>query len=88
MLDPTAAGATRARDVLLTFGGSALRGYDLTGKLRFELLRGRDTAYVQTAGRWIYVGRNNSTAFTVVDARAGKVVGTARAPSPTIVLGK
>lgn len=87
MLDPTATGATRARDVLLTFGGSALRGYDLTGKLRFELLRGRDTAYVQTAGRWIYVGRNNSTAFTVVDARTGKVVGTARTPSPTIVLG-
>jgi hypothetical protein len=84
-LDPTAR-AMRAGSVLLTFGGSALRGYDLAGQQRFELLRGRDTAYVQTAGRWIYVGRDNSTAFTVVDVRAGKVVGTARTPHPTIVL--
>jgi hypothetical protein len=85
-LDSTAMDATRTGNVLLTFGGSALRGYDLAGKQRFELLRGRDTAYLQTAGRWIYVGRDNSTAFTVVDARAGKVVGTARTPHPTIVL--
>jgi hypothetical protein len=87
-LDPTANGAMRAGSLLLTFGGSALRGYDLAGRQRFELLRGRDTAYVQTAGRWIYVGRDNSTVFTIVDARAGKVVGTARTPYPTIVLGK
>ncbi len=87
MLDPTATGATRAGGVLLTLGGSALRGYDVAGKPRFELMRGRDTAYVQKAGRWVYVGRNNSTVFTVVDARAGKVVGTARTPVPTIVLG-
>lgn len=85
-LDPTARWMMRAGSVLLTFGGPALRGYDLAGKQRFELLRGRDTAYVQTAGRWIYVGRDNSTAFTVVDARAGEVVGTARTPHPTIVL--
>ena len=86
-LNPTATQAARARDVLLTFGGSALRGYDLAGKLRFELLGGRDTAYVQTAGRWVFVGRDNSTRFTIVDAGAGKVVGTATTPYPTIVLG-
>jgi hypothetical protein len=86
-LDPTATGARRVRDLLVTSGGSALRAYDLAGNLRFELLRGRDTGYVQTSGRWIYVGRDNSTAFTVVDARAGRVVGTARTPFPTIVLG-
>lgn len=87
-LDRTATGALRAGNVLLTSGGSALRGYDLAGQERFELLRGRDTAYVQTAGRWVYVGRDNSTAFTVVDARAGRIVGTARTPHPTIVLGR
>jgi len=86
-LDSTATGAMRVRDVLLTFGGSALRGYDLAGKLRFELLRGQDTGYVQQARRWIYVGRDNSTKFTIVDAQAGRVVGTARTPSPIIVLG-
>jgi hypothetical protein len=86
-LDPTATDAMRVGDVLLTFGGSALRGYDLEANVRFELLRGRDTAYIQTARRWIYVGRDNSTAFIVVNARAGKVVGTARTPYPTIVLG-
>jgi hypothetical protein len=87
VLDPAAYGATRVRDVLLTYGGSALRGYDLDGTKRFALLRGRDTAYVQTAGRWVYVGRDNSTVFTIVDARAGKVVKTARTAYPTIVLG-
>lgn len=86
-LDAGAIGATRARDVLLTFGGSALRGFDLEGNPTFELLRGRDTGYVQTAGRWVYVGRDNSTAFAVVDARARKVVAAARTPYPTIVLG-
>jgi hypothetical protein len=35
----------------------------------------------------VYVGRDNSTAFTIVDARAGRVVGTARTANPTIVLG-
>ena len=87
MLDATATGAARSGDILLTFGGSALRGYELDGRSRFELLRGRDTAYVQTVGRWIYVGRDNSTTFSVVDGRAGRVVGTARTPNPTIVLG-
>lgn len=87
VLDPAAYGAMRTRDVLLTFGGSALRGFDLGGNPRFELLRGRDSGYVQTAGRWVYVGRDNSTAFTVVDARTGKVVNTVRTPYPTIVLG-
>ena len=86
-LDPEGR-ATRVGNVLVTFGGSALRGYDFAGNRRFELLRGRDTAYVQSAGHWIYVGRDNSTAFTVVDARVGKVVGTARTPHPTIVLGR
>jgi hypothetical protein len=87
ILDAKALGVTRARDVLLTFGGSALRGFDLEGEPRFELLRGRDSGYVQTAGRWVYVGRDSSTRFTVVDVRSRKVVGTATTPYPTIVLG-
>lgn len=87
-LDAKATAAMSARNTLLTFGGSALRGYDLAGNLRFELLRRGDTGYVQTAGRWIYVGRNNSTRFTVVDALAGRVVGTARTPYPTIVVSR
>ena len=86
VLDATAAGVTRSGDTLLAFGGTALRGYDLDGTLRFELLRGRETGYVQTAGRWAYVGGGNSTRFTVVDVRAGRVVGTAGTPKPTTVL--
>jgi hypothetical protein len=88
MLDQGALQATRTGNLLLTFGGTALRGFDLAGNVRFELLRGRDTGYVQTAGRWIYVGRDNSTRFTVVDARTRKVVGTATTPYPTIILGR
>ncbi len=86
VLDGTASGATRVGDTLLAFGGTALRGYRLDGTLRFELLRGSDTGYVQTAGRFAYVGSENSTRFTVVDVRAGKVVGTARTSKPTVVL--
>jgi hypothetical protein len=86
-LDPSATGVELSGTTLLAYGGSALRGYRLDGSLRFELLRGRDTGYVQTAGRWAYVGSANSTRFTVVDVRAGRVVGTARTPDPTIVLG-
>jgi len=88
MLDERATEATRTDNLLLTFGGAALRGFDLVGDLEFALLRGRDTAYVQTAGKWIYVGRDNSTRFTVVDARTRKVVGTATTPYPTIILGR
>jgi hypothetical protein len=88
MLDIRATEAARTGNLLLAFGGTALRGYDLAGNLQFALLRGRDTAYVQTAGKWIYVGRDNSTRFTVVDVRTRKVVGTAATPYPTIILGR
>lgn len=86
-LDARASGVAKTGGTLVTYGGPALRGYRLDGTLRFELLRGADTGYVQTSGRWAYVGSENSTRFTVVDARAGIVAGTARTPHPTIVLG-
>ena len=86
-LDSTATRATRVGDTLLTFGGTALRGYRLDGTLRFELLGGQDSGYVQTAGRFAYVGSQNSTRFVVVDVRAGRVLRTVRTASPTIVLG-
>ena len=87
MLDATATGTTRAGDTLLAHGGTALRGYGLGGTLRFELLAGQDSGYVQTSGRYTYIGSENSTRFVVVDSVAGRMVGTARTPSPTIVLG-
>jgi hypothetical protein len=86
VLDETATSATRVGDTLLAFGGTALRGYALDGTLRFELLAGQDTGYVQTAGRYAYVGTGNSTRFVVVDVRAGRVVGNARMSKPTVVL--
>lgn len=86
-LDATATGVTRVGDTLLAYGGSALRGYDLDGTLRFELLTGQDSGYVQTAGRYVYVGSGNSTRFVVVDVRAGRVLRTTWTPNPTIVLG-
>lgn len=86
-LDPGASGVAKIGETLIAYGGSALRGYRPDGTLRFELLRGQDTGYVQTSGRWAYAGSENSTRFTVVDVRAGAVAGTARTPYPTIVLG-
>jgi hypothetical protein len=86
-LDETATGATRVEDTLLAYGGTALRGYRLDGTLRFEVLPGRDTGYVQTAGRYAYVGSDNSTRFSVVDVRTGRVIGTALTAKPTVVVG-
>lgn len=86
-LDPTAAWVTRVGDTLLASGGSALRGHRLDGTLRFELLAGEDSGYVQTAGRYAYVGSGNSTRFVVVDTRAGQVLGSVKTPYSTIVLG-
>ena len=85
LLDATATGATRAGDTLLAFGGNALRGYTLAGTLRFELLLGADTGYVQVAGRYAYVGSGNGTRFTVVDVVTGRLVANARTVKPTVV---
>lgn len=86
-LDRGASVIELAGTTLLVSGGSALRGFGPDGTLRFELLGGADTGYLQTSGRWAYVASENSTRFTVVDTRAGTVAGTARTPYPTIVLG-
>jgi hypothetical protein len=86
VLDPDATTIELAGTTLLVSGGSALRGYRPDGTLRFELLHGADTGYVQTAGRWAYVGSENSTRFTVVDVLSGAVAATVRTPYPTNVL--
>lgn len=85
-LDPRASGVARTSGTLVTYGGPSLRGYRLDGTLRFELLRGADTGYLQTAGRWAYVGSENSTRFIVVDVQGGKIAGRARTSNPTVVL--
>lgn len=87
VLDETAEAMTLVGDTLLASGGSALRGYTLTGKLRFEVLAGQNTGYVQTARGYAYVGSGNSTQFVVVDVRAGRVVGEAQTQKPLVVLG-
>ena len=87
LLDETALRAELVDDTLLAYGGSALRGYRLDGTLRFQLLDGQDTGYIQTAGDYAYVGSGNSTRFVVVDVRAGRVVGKAQTHKPTVVLG-
>ena len=86
VLDARAASVTRAGTTLLAHGNGPLRGYALDGTLRFELLGGSDTGYVQVAGRRAYVGSGNSTRFVVVDVQTGRVVGLARAKHPTVVL--
>lgn len=82
-LDETATEVRRVGATLLASGGSALRAFRLDGTPLFELLRGHDTGYLQLVGRRAYVGGDNSTRFTVVDVRAGKVLRTARTQKPT-----
>ena len=86
MLDAKAAGLTRAGSTLLVHGNGPLRGFALDGSLRFELLAGEDTGYVQVAGRYAYVGSGNSTRFSVVDVTDGRVVGLVRTDKPTVFL--
>ena len=76
----------RAGSTLLVHGNGPLRGFGLDGTLRYELLGGSDTGYVQVAGRYAYVGSGNSTRFDVVDVQAGRIVGLARTAKPTVVL--
>jgi hypothetical protein len=84
-LDADATAATRAGSTLLVHGGAALHGYRLDGTLRFTILGAADTGYVQTAGRWAYIGLHNSTYFTVVDVVRGSIAGRVRTTKPTVV---
>lgn len=86
VLDAKATSVTRAGSTLLVHGNGPLRGFRLDGTLRFELLGGTDTGFVQVAGRYAYVGSGNSTQFAVVDVQAGNVVGRVRTTKPTVVL--
>ena len=86
VLDAKASSMQRAGSTLLVHGAGPLRGYGLDGTLRYELLGGTDTGYVQVAGRYAYVGSGNSTRFGVVDVRSGRIVGLARTTKPTVVL--
>ena len=86
VLDATARSMTRAGSTLLVHGGGPLKGFALDGTLRYELLAGADTGYVQVAGRYAYVGSGNSTRFAIVDVPSGRVVGLARTDKPTTLL--
>jgi hypothetical protein len=86
VLDAKASSMQRAGSTLLVHGSGPLRGYELDGALRYELLGDSDTGYVQIAGRYAYVGSGNSTRFDVVDVEAGRIVGLARTSKPTVVL--
>jgi hypothetical protein len=86
VLDARATGMARAGSTLLVYGGDKLRGYRLDGRQRFALLEGTDTGYVQTAGRYAYVGTRNSTRFAIVDIQAGRVVGNASTAKPVAIL--
>ena len=85
MLDAFAMEAARAGSTLLTYGRDELVGYRLDATKRFTLLQGTDTGYVQTAGRWAYVGSGNSTRFAVIDVATGRVVGHVRTAKPTTI---
>ncbi len=85
LLDGFALEAARAGSTLLVYGRDELGGYRLDGTKRFTALQGTDTGYVQTAGRWAYVGSGNSTRFAVVDVRSGRVVGSVRTAKPTTI---
>ena len=86
LLDPRASSIRRAGSTLLVHGSGPLRGFELDGTLRYELLGGEDTGYVQVAGRYAYVGSRNSMRFAVVDVATGRIAGLARTAKPTVVL--
>jgi hypothetical protein len=88
-LDESATAATLVGDTLLAHGGSALRGFTLGGKLRFETPFEHSTSFVQTAGNHAYVGRWNGTSqfdLTIVDVEAGRVVGRVQTGKTLVIL--
>jgi hypothetical protein len=87
LLDAKAEGVLLSGSTLLAYGGDALRGFAFDGRLRFELLEGHDTGYVQTAGRYAYVGSENATRYRVVDTRAGRVVRNVKVRKQLVILG-
>lgn len=87
-LDRSSSRATLVGTTLVGHGGAAVLGYGLDGQARFELTDGiQDSGYIQRAGRYLYVGSDNSTRFVVVDAEAGRIVGRASTTKPTVILG-
>ena len=85
VVDAKATSMQRAGSTLLVHGSGPLRGYGLDGTLRYELLAGSETGYVQVAGRYAYAGSGNSTRFDVVDVQSGRIIGLARTARPTTV---
>jgi hypothetical protein len=84
MVDEQVSHALLAGDVLLAVG-DGLVAYDLNGKKRFQLFRGRHAVPVDSYAEkaWIQVGR---PLFQVVDVRTGRVLGPARGPHPTVLV--
>jgi len=87
VLDATAGGARLVGSTVVTYGGDALRGYRPDGRLRFEVLQGHDTGFVEIAGRYAYVGSENATRYRIVDTRAGRVLRTVKVRKQLVILG-
>jgi hypothetical protein len=83
MVDNKVSSALLAGDVLLAAGAAeiGLVAYDLNGSRRYQLFRGRSVAPLETyrGKAWVSVGRPTGV-FKVLDARAGRVVGSGPLP--------
>jgi hypothetical protein len=75
-------------DTLLTFGYHAnegVRGYDLTGRERFHLLRGRG-AWVQLVGGLAYAQIGDGRRIAVIDPATGRKIGEAAVNRPVMLV--
>jgi hypothetical protein len=75
-------------DTLLTFGYHAnegIRGYDLMGRERFHLLRGRG-AWVQLVGGLAYAQIGDGTRIAVIDPAVGRKIGEAEVGRPVMLV--
>jgi hypothetical protein len=75
-------------DTLLTFGYHAnegVRGYDLTGRERFHLLRGRG-AWVQLVGGLAYAQIGDGRRIAVIDPATGRKIGEAAVDRPVMLV--
>jgi hypothetical protein len=75
-------------DTLLTFGYHAnegVRGFDLSGRELFHLLRGR-SAWIQLVGNLVYAQIEDGRRIAVIDPRAGRKIAEAAVDRPVMLV--
>jgi hypothetical protein len=87
-VDDSATEVAVSGETLLTFGYHAnegVRGFDLSGRELFHLLRGR-SAWIQLVGNLVYAQIEDGRRIAVIDPRAGRKIAEAAVDRPVMLV--